>query len=62
LSPATLKRCISRHRGDLWQEDVPRVTEFLRSWERLIAAACSTADTLTLIEARVNYLRAKGGT
>jgi transcriptional regulator with XRE-family HTH domain len=47
--------------GDLWQEDVPRVTEFIRSWERLIAASRSTADTLILIEARVNYLRAKGG-
>ncbi|WP_141576095.1 helix-turn-helix transcriptional regulator [Actinomadura sp. WMMA1423] len=46
--------------GDLWQEDPARVTEFLRSWERLIAAARSTADTLILIEARVNYLRVKG--
>ncbi|NEA22615.1 helix-turn-helix domain-containing protein [Actinomadura bangladeshensis] len=48
--------------GDLWVEDPAAVAGFLSGWERLIAVSLPAADTITVITARANYLRAKGGT
>ncbi|MCP9964067.1 DUF5753 domain-containing protein [Actinomadura madurae] len=46
--------------GDLWVEDAQAVAGFLAGWERLIPAALPVPDTLTVIAARANFLRARG--
>lgn len=47
--------------GDLWVEEPDAVAGFIAGWERLLAAALPAPDTLTVVQARANYLRAKGG-
>ena len=46
--------------GDLWVEG-PQVAGFLEGWERLIPVSLPVPDTLTVIAARANFLRARGG-
>lgn len=46
--------------GDLWVEG-SQVASFLEGWERLIPVSLPVPDTLTVIAARANFLRARGG-
>ncbi|MFV2172379.1 helix-turn-helix domain-containing protein [Actinomadura sp. LOL_016] len=45
--------------GDLWVEDPQQVARYLRGWARLVDAALPVPASLSVIEARASYLKAR---